>query len=96
MRMKIYLSVLKLFIALALLLCFLPVLAQGRAQTSFDWNVFIFLIIFSLIILLMFIVVSVKIKEMIYKSRKRKIDRRKKGRISRRAFKRLHNMADYN
>jgi hemoglobin len=75
--MKNYIPVFKLILVAGLWLCVSPAIGQGSAQTNFQWPLFIFLGVFTLIILLLAVIMSIKTKEIIYKSRK-KIDKNKR------------------
>src|SRR5436190_13745093 len=75
--MKNYITVFKLILATGLWLCFSPAIAQGSEQTDFRWALFIFLGVFTLIILLLAVIMCIKNKEIIYKNKK-KIDKNKR------------------
>jgi hemoglobin len=58
-------------------LCVSPAIAQGSEQTDFRWPLFIFLSVFTIIVLLLVIIMSIKTKETVYKERK-KINKNKR------------------
>src|SRR6187401_1150645 len=79
MRQRKYIPILHFLIPLGLLLCALSSSAQVKTGTTSDSGPFIFLIIFLLIILMAVIFMSITIKDMISKNRKRKlVDKEKK------------------
>jgi len=69
--MKNYITVFKLILATGLWLCVSPAIAQGSEQTDFRWPLFIFLGVFTMIVLLLAIIMSIKTKETVYKKRKK-------------------------
>jgi len=75
--MKNYIPVFKLILVAGLCLYVSPAIAQGSPEISFQWPLSIFLGVFTLIVLLLAIIMSIKTKELIYKKRK-KIDKNKR------------------